>query len=138
MNSAIPRRSASIAVQGFLHEVPAMSPRDVAQRAEDGVPDPLIEGPGLEAHCVQVRMVAAAPRRFPLGHGEQGPPVALTAQPFGDPQDLDDQPAPIRRTEQSADDAARGVAQHDAQRLEGVVLRLRAIIRRSGRPGLPG
>ncbi len=46
-----------------------MSHGDIVQLAENRVPLALVEGPRLEAHRIQVRVVTSLAQGFAFGHG---------------------------------------------------------------------
>ena len=89
---------------------------EVVELSDDAIPEFLVEAPGLEAERCEVGMVASAPACLLFGGEEELPSISLVTQALVNPEIIDVQPAPERRSGETTYDRALLVSNEDVQR----------------------
>ena len=107
---------------------------EVLVNAPNAVAALLVEPKRLEAHRIQVRVMAPAAGGFLFGRRQEPRPVPLPAHFLLQPEDPDVQPAPIGLAQQAADQNPVRAAQEEDQFPVGVVRSVQAVEREQAFP----
>ena len=88
--------------QVLFQRVASVPAGEIIQDPEHDVAELLVECWCLEAERLQASVAAASPHGLALGSREEKPAATAAANPFVDPQGLDQEPSPVRAPDQAS------------------------------------